>query len=809
MEPVPKKRTTRRAAVKVAVDVPETTVKKTRSPKKPTAKAATVKKVTTKASEKTESVPIKKAVKRGIKSPFTAEVMAEVTETNVDKETVKMVTGPLSPRLREKLALYELWYQTEAPKYMEGTAKLFGYAFIVSGFLLAFSLMTKDTLRENSYLAALMCADDTCRVTAVPADTGEVPQTLPSVRFETVPTVLPGTDAEVTITVTNAASQQLFVLSEVTGLRTPVEQAGFDGVSTYTYRIPTTNLASGEYRIIVRAVAADGSATSEFSGATFTIPASTDAVGVVPESPASSTATTTSTSTDETVASSTEAVVEEPEPIVLGISTSTEETIPADIATPTSTEPIEQAAAKSIPQAEKINIEVTDGIIPQQYRVNITTTYEYSRIALTLRAINSTVPLILGSAAKTTSGWQYWLDANTLPVATYELQVEAIGDGEVKATDSVRFENVGVTADFRTTEDYTKKYSDADEAIRELTTASTSPYAGFADPRQNYLPDILETEGQATAMLLADKAELEPLLTRYASAAQSGDEVVEKLVRDELEAFTVRLLDTKQKSAEISVYTLESDLRVELEKVLAKIDAVSQFKKERTAAESSVDTDDDGIADYDEYLVYNTDPKNADTDEDGVIDGVEIGLGFDPTDAEAEAVVRPASPPKVLFKDTSSLGITTVTPLLLYEKDATTPLVYSEISGRGLPNSFVTLYVGDKPLVAIAKTNAEGAFSYTLSQELLDGGHDVYAALTDNTGAIVLLSPVFKFAKKGTAYTYPKDSAPAVTQAAAVAGADEVTLPFNLAAATGVVGFGLVLLLLAISLRQDRLKPAQ
>lgn len=44
----------------------------------------------------------------------------------------------------------------------------------------------------------------------------------------------------------------------------------------------------------------------------------------------------------------------------------------------------------------------------------------------------------------------------------------------------------------------------------------------------------------------------------------------------------------------------------------------------------TVDTDQDGISDYDEIHVYHTDPNNPDTDGDGYPDGVEVKRGFSP-----------------------------------------------------------------------------------------------------------------------------------------------------------------------------------
>ena len=44
-----------------------------------------------------------------------------------------------------------------------------------------------------------------------------------------------------------------------------------------------------------------------------------------------------------------------------------------------------------------------------------------------------------------------------------------------------------------------------------------------------------------------------------------------------------------------------------------------------------LDTDGDGLTDFEEINYYGTDPNNADTDGDGVTDGDEVAQGTDPT----------------------------------------------------------------------------------------------------------------------------------------------------------------------------------
>ena len=58
---------------------------------------------------------------------------------------------------------------------------------------------------------------------------------------------------------------------------------------------------------------------------------------------------------------------------------------------------------------------------------------------------------------------------------------------------------------------------------------------------------------------------------------------------------------------------------------LNNIDEISRGTYPLTA-----DTDEDGLSDYDEINVYNTDPLNPDSDGDGLNDGSDVKLGLDP-----------------------------------------------------------------------------------------------------------------------------------------------------------------------------------
>jgi F5/8 type C domain/Bacterial TSP3 repeat len=59
----------------------------------------------------------------------------------------------------------------------------------------------------------------------------------------------------------------------------------------------------------------------------------------------------------------------------------------------------------------------------------------------------------------------------------------------------------------------------------------------------------------------------------------------------------------------------------------------SDFSNEVTYDLSKIDTDGDGLSDWDEITVYKTDPNRADTDGDGVKDGAEVKQKTDPKNA--------------------------------------------------------------------------------------------------------------------------------------------------------------------------------
>ncbi len=233
--------------------------------------------------------------------------------------------------------------------------------------------------------------------------------------------------------------------------------------------------------------------------------------------------------------------------------------------------------------------------------------------------------------------------------------------------------------------------------------------------------------------------------------------------------------------------------------------------RDRVGDAALLDSDQDGVTDYDEINLYQTNPLAADSDLDGVIDSAEIERGFNPNDASPEALVRFESPKEVGEVRKDILEITTLATIVDSDNTGagTSDGVAAQamISGRGLPNSFVTVYIFSTPVVVTVKTDSTGAWSYTFEKELEDGTHEVYVGITDNAGRIVAKSEPLAFVKQAQAFS-PVNAASVETPTITTATPERSlssTSSMLLIASISVVAIGLVLILLGLYIdRRER-----
>lgn len=166
------------------------------------------------------------------------------------------------------------------------------------------------------------------------------------------------------------------------------------------------------------------------------------------------------------------------------------------------------------------------------------------------------------------------------------------------------------------------------------------------------------------------------------------------------------------------------------------IEEKRQIINEREGDLIERDTDGDGLSDYDEKFIYNTDPENPRTVEGDLTDAEKIRAGINPTSPDNEPIQY--SDPRE-DREAVVSKIHNVERVELVD-DEPTGQKRLRMQGTALPNSYVTVYVFSTPTIVTVRTNERGEWSYTLDKELENGEHEVYVATVDNSGRLIARS---------------------------------------------------------------------
>lgn len=312
----------------------------------------------------------------------------------------------------------------------------------------------------------------------------------------------------------------------------------------------------------------------------------------------------------------------------------------------------------------------------------------------------------------------------------------------------------------------------------------------------------------AQDQLRSDSETLDELFTMYAAAQQTGDEALIAATKTAIDEYRDSVVTDalSDKDRRFIADDLDDALENKLSELQERVERFESVRRDRTNDDASVDSDKDGISDIDERLIFNTDPTVADTDGDGFTDGAEIAGGFDPLNVAAEAVIEYESPKEVVgVVVTEKLQIAEVVPDVVLANASSSERVQTVVRGVALPHSFVTLYVFSTPTIVTVKTDETGAFEYTFTKELEDGQHQVFAALTDNSGQIIAQSEGFSFVKEAQAFSFVDAQASGGT-VESVASSDLVATDTSYRVVVGmaVLALGILLILLGLGLRANR-----
>ena len=434
-------------------------------------------------------------------------------------------------------------------------------------------------------------------------------------------------------------------------------------------------------------------------------------------------------------------------------------------------------------------------------RLAIAVPENYSYIELYVRPVQSLSTRFVGLATKRFEHWQFVFNSADLPNGRYEFFAKSKVDGDFVETNPIvlSVSNVPlITIRPPSTNATTINPDSTKTTERPLVRIENEVFVPFEGVNN-------DTERETTRLLAENTDDINMLLARYAVARQSGDEILieaaRKALEEKREAIVFNTLQD-QRLRDISD-DIDSVLKERIEDLENRVDTFEQIRNDRSSGQTAVDTDGDGISDYDETNLYGTNPEAADSDNDGVTDGIEIMRGYDPTNDEPEAVIVFESPKESigLIRE-DSLKVESVSPVKMIEPTDELPPVRTEIRGQGLPNSYVTIYIFSTPTVVTIRTDADGSFVYTFDKELEDGMHDVYVAVTDNAGKIIAQSNPFSFVKTAEAFT-PVDATEAEVITTDVV-SESTGGAYNMVVGIGILALGGILLMLGISLRPKR-----
>ena len=256
----------------------------------------------------------------------------------------------------------------------------------------------------------------------------------------------------------------------------------------------------------------------------------------------------------------------------------------------------------------------------------------------------------------------------------------------------------------------------------------------------------------------------------------------------------------KPKHAPVQKSTVRES-NIKLRKRVEELTVPKKVLDDRRAQKTylRIDSDGDGILDYDEIAIYGTDPFNAHTASGTETDGERLLLGLDPRSTTSAPIAY--EDPRDFIGTTAQTYTVTEITLATSTTSSGPPVETLSFSGVAEPNAFITLYIFSTPIVVTVRADANGEWTYELDQELEDGSHEVYVATVNASGNILAQSERIPFVKEAQAVGLG-EALPAAIEAVESEEAKGFFAQYFMAIALSVIVFGILAIVLVIGLRR-------
>lgn len=723
-----------------------------------------------KVTEKTEKTRAKKVAKKPHK-----EVVAE---NEVDRVESVVLPINISLRAKSKAMTIASLFASDFSEPARRIAYTAGLCFVLFGSVL--SISNSVSISPTNKTAQLIGSDETISAfsstsEAVRTETSQitVSDKMPKIsRLPNVPSHLES-DKEFIFTTNSASRIEVYLEAQTTLQKKSLNVSKLEN-GRYLFLVPVSELAHGDYKIKVKLTSLLETKFAVEEIGKFTV---TDSI--------------------TSVASENEGG--------LGLHPNEEE---SEIKQPDIVKEEESLNVKT--EAEnvvKVRTFVSEFTAPGT--IEILTPAATNKVNLYLRKNLSVTLMPLGNAIRSGSKWLYLYNPANTPNGVYELVAKAEVDGKVIVSESKQITvkaYTNRTENAQAPDEVDEDIASADETssgeLKPKELLVTRPLTELQDDDQGSMKANVELNDGVKRVLLEERQSINEMLRNYAVAQQSGDKILISIAEDELTKKKIELSSDLLQEPDRNL--MADDISVIISERIAstkkKIEIFEDLRRNANNQQTSIDTDGDGIADFDEINLFKTDPKSADSDGDGITDGIEIARGFNPLDSSPEAVVRYESPKESFaLVAEETLSVSSISPVVRFDESQEVPPVHAEIRGKGIPNSFVTLYIFSTPTVMTVKTDSDGSFVYTFENELEDGEHEVYVAVTDNTGEIVAQSNPFRFIKEAQAFQ--SEGNDLITPAASSINPNISNNPYLSVIGLGILALGLVLLILGFTLK--------